>query len=461
MTESMLPRGAEGRSIIQTAALFASRESDPSTETRRILQSISAHRDQAIFTCLTPDRALAEAWDATVRQGEGRPVGLLDGVAIAWKDLFDVRGLVTTAGSRVLDEGAATADAEVLARLTSAGAVMVGRTNMTEFAFSGIGLNPHFGTPHNPWSPDEPRIPGGSSSGSAVAVAAGLVAAAIGTDTGGSVRVPAAFNGIVGYKTSGGRWPMAGTFPLSASLDTLGVFSRSVVDAIIVDAAARGLAAPDLRRGSLDGLRLLVPTNVVFDDAAPAVVQNFEAALSRIEQAGVRIERLAIAAFDEIRHLNATVGALVNLEAFALHEDRLSGPPASRMDQRVAKRLRLGASISPEAAVQIRATRARLIAEAGELLHGHCLVACPTVAHTAPPIAALEADEARFFDVNARTLRNTLLGNFLDWSGISIPNGFDEIGMPTGFLLSGAPRHDDHLLATALVLDDPIRGPAR
>ena len=447
-----------GRSLIQTAALYASGQSDPVRETDRVLQGIELCPDKAIFTRVTPERAKREAAASAKRQREGRPAGLLDGVAVAWKDLFDLSGLVTSAGSRVLDEGVAACDAEVVSRLAGAGAVTVGRVNMTEMAFSGIGLNPHFGTPVNPWSRDEPRIPGGSSSGSAVAVAAGLVPVGIGSDTGGSVRIPAAFNGIVGYKTSGGRWPMGGVFPLAPSLDTLGVFCRSVVDAVVVDAAARALAAPDLRRGTLDGLRLLVPTNLVFDGLDAAVQENFDAAIARLQRGGAAIERVSLPAFDEILALSTRHGALVNIEAYALHKHRLDDSVTGRMDRRVVKRLLIGASITPADEDAIRTARGRLVAQTRAAMEGHCLVAFPTVPHTAPAIAALDADDELFGAVNAKTLRNTLLGNFLDWCGVSIPNGFDAAGLPTGFLLSGAPGRDDHLLATALAAEGLIRG---
>ena len=458
-TETM--SGTPGRSLLQTAALFAGGAGDPVAETQRIIDAIGRHPDKAIFTGLLPERAAEEAVASARRHRAGRPLSLIDGVAIAWKDLFDVAGEVTRAGSLVLDDGPAGVDAAVLARLSAAGAITVGRTNMTEFAFSGIGLNPHYGTPVNPFSPaGDPRIPGGSSSGSAVAVAAGLVPVAIGTDTGGSVRIPAAFNGIVGFKTSGGRWPMAGTFPLSASLDTLGVFSRNVVDAIVVDAAARGLAAPDLRRAEPEGLRLIVPTNVVFDEVDAAVLSNFEAAIIRLEAAGVRIERRILPVFDAIRTLSLRHGALVNLEAYALHRERLASVEAQRMDQRVARRMRLGQTITPDDALVIRETRVRLISETAALLDGRCLVAFPTIAHVAPSISALEADEDLFLAANAKTLRNTLFGNFLDWCGVSMPNGTGAAGMPTGFLLSGAPGCDDHLLSAALAVETLVRGGA-
>jgi aspartyl-tRNA(Asn)/glutamyl-tRNA(Gln) amidotransferase subunit A len=451
------PVPTTGRSALQTAALFSAGQTDPLRETRRILDAVAACPDQSIFILTTPERAEAEAQAAKRRHDEGRPSSLLDGVAVAWKDLFDLAGTVTRAGSRVLDEGPAAADAEIVQRLAAAGMVSIGRVNMTEFAFSGIGLNPHFGTPVNPWSRDEPRVPGGSSSGSAVAVARGLVPIAIGSDTGGSVRVPAAFNGIVGFKTSGGRWPMRGVFPLSPTLDTLGVFAHSVTDAILVDAAACGRAAPDLRRGTLEGLRLIVPTNVVFDECESAVQANFEAAIGRLAAAGSVIERRPLPLFDDIRALLRRHGAIVNLQAYALHRGRLDGPEAGAMDHSVAARLRLGAQIGAEDEDIVRAARLRMIAQAAGELGGHRLMAFPTVAHTAPPIAALEADVDLFIATNTRTLRNTMFGNFLDWCGVSLPTGFDAQGLPTALLLSGAPGRDDHLLGLALAAEAIVR----
>jgi aspartyl-tRNA(Asn)/glutamyl-tRNA(Gln) amidotransferase subunit A len=380
-------------------------------------------------------------------------------VPIAWKDLFDLSGLPTTAGSRLLaDLPPATADAAIVTRLEAAGMVSIGRVNMTEFAFSGIGLNPHYGTPVNPHG--QRRVPGGSSSGSAVAVARGLVPISIGTDTSGSVRIPAAFNGIIGYKTSGRRWPMQGAYPLSHTLDTLGVLCLSVLDAVLVDAAARGLAAPDIRRGNVRDLRLIVPTNVVFDECEPAVVANFESALNRLEVAGAHIERRALSVLDEILALNAQHGPIVNAEAYALHRERVEGSAAAQMDRRVASRIRLAAATTLTAYIAIMEARGRLVAETAAMLEEGWFVACPTVAHVAPSIDALEVDDDLFARTNMRTLRNTQLGNFFDWCGISIPNGTDVQGMPTGFLLSGGPGRDDHLLAVAMSAEGLIRGEA-
>jgi aspartyl-tRNA(Asn)/glutamyl-tRNA(Gln) amidotransferase subunit A len=449
-----------GRSALQLAALIAGGLSSPRDIAVHTLSAIAAASDRAVFTATTPDRAGREAAASSLRHEEGRPLGLLDGVPIAWKDLFDLQGEVTRAGSRVLDDGPAAADAALVQRLAAAGAVTVGKVNMTEFAYSGLGLNPHYGTPVNPWSWDEPRVPGGSSSGSAVAVALGLVPLAIGTDTGGSVRIPAAFNGLVGYKSSGSRWPMAGGFPLSTTLDTAGILCRTVVDAVIVDAAARGLAAPDLRRRAIAGLRLVVPTNVVWDGIEPGVAANFEAALARLVAAGATVERRPVPALDEVFALGTRHGALAAVEAYRLHRERLASDAPERMDPRVVGRLRAGGRIGPESEAAIRAARAQLIAEAAQLFAGGALVAYPTVPHVAPPIAALEADDDLFAAANLKTLRNTLVGNFLDWCGVSIPTGLDGQGLPTALLLSGGPGEDEALLATALTAEPLIRGNA-
>ena len=446
------------RSLLQLAAAMAGGTATASDITDATLDGIASCPDKAVFTAVLPERARREAALATTRHREGTPLSLLDGVPVAWKDLFDLEGEITRAGSLVIDDGPAAADAALVSRLVAAGAVTVGKVNMTEFAYSGLGLNPHYGTPVNPWSRDEPRAPGGSSSGSGVAVARGLVPMAIGTDTGGSVRIPAAFNGIVGFKSSGTRWPMAGGFPLSRTLDTAGVLCRSVVDAVVVDAAARGLAVPDLRRGQLRGLRLVVPTNLVWDGIEPDVARNAGAALDRLEAAGAVLERRPIPALDEVLAISARHGALNALEAYQLHKERLAGPEAARLDRRVRARLQLGANVGPDAEAAIRSARPALIASLASLFDGNTLVAYPTLPHTAPPIAALEADDDLFVQVNLKTLRNTLVGNFLDWCGVSIPTGLDGAGLPTALLLSGGPGQDDALLAAALAAEPFVRG---
>ena len=448
----------QGRSAVQLATLINSGLVSAEDIAERTLGAIAACDDKAIFTRVTAGRALTEARAANRRVRAGRPASVLDGVPVAWKDLFALKGIATTAGAKILEnDPPAQADALVVARLKAAGMVCVGRVNMSEFAYSGLGLNPHYGTPRNACARNEHYAPGGSSSGSAVAVARGLVPVAIGSDTGGSVRIPAAFNGIIGFKASTGRYPMDGVYPLSNTLDTLGIFSRTVEDALHVDAAMCGQTFTALRRVSLKAVRILVPTNVVMDACDPAVVENFEASLARLALDGVVIERRALPVFDDILALSARHGTIVAAEAYALHKVRVEGDAAEGMDRRVVKRIRAASSFAMVDYIAAMQARARLIATTNALLAGGCLVAMPSVAHTAPLVAPLEADENLFATTNLKTLRNTMMGNYLGWCGISFPNGTDAAGRPTGFLLSGAPDTDQRLLSVALAAEPIIR----
>lgn len=446
-------------SVASLAVLLQNGALDPVDLAETVLARIAA-ADPAIFTEVLGTRAIEEAGAARARLKSGRSLGLLDGIPLAWKDLFDTKGAVTRAGSVVLDEGPADKDAAVVAALAAAGMVAVGRTNMSEFAFSGLGINPHYGTPANAASTDVPRIPGGSSSGSAVAVAAGLVPVAIGTDTGGSIRIPAALNGIVGYKATRGRYSMKGVFPLAASLDSLGPLCRTVQDAVWVDAAMRGVGVPEAGRGEIEGLTLVVPQTVMFDGAEPAVIAAFEAALERLAKAGARVERRAVPLFAEVFELFARHGALVTAEAFALHRERLAGPDAERMDPRVVVRTRMGEKIAMADYIALASARAGMIAAFSAMLAPGELLAHPTLPHVAPPIAPLLTDDALFVDTNFRTLRNTLVGNFLDGCGITIPCGTGDGGMPVGFLLSAPQGEDRRLLSAALAAEHIIRGEA-
>ena len=452
---------SEQRTLASLAVLVQSGEIDPVALAQETLDRIDNHADQAIFIGLTRERAEREAEAASKRMRAGRSLGLLDGLPVAWKDLFNIQGNVTTAGSVVLkDSPPAEADAAVVGALWGAGMVTVGRTNMNEFAFSGLGINPHYGTPRNPASADGHRIPGGSSSGSAAAVAAGLVPLAIGTDTGGSVRIPAAMTGIVGYKATRGRYAMKGVFPLSGSLDSLGPLCLTVQDAVWADAAMHSLTAPVIRRSEPADLSLVVPETIVFDNAEAEVVTAFEAAIRRLELAGVRVRRRPFPSFSAVFDLMSRHGALVNAEAYAIHRERLASPDAARMDHRVVARLRLGEAISVSDYIALLDARDRLIKETLETLQGGELIAHPTLPHVAPPIEPLLADDDLFFKINGRSLRNTLIGNFLDFCGISVPCGSGAAGMPVGFLLSAPHHQDDRLLSAALALEAVIRGEA-
>lgn len=414
--------------------------------------------DRAIFTELLHDRAMAEARASRRRLKAGTPASLLDGVPVAWKDLFDFKGRVTTAGSVVLKSNpAAAADSALVAAGKAAGLVSIGCLNMTEFAYSGIGLNPHYGTPRNPNDKAVHRSPGGSSSASGVVVAAGIVPIAIGTDTGGSIRIPASFNGVVGYKSSTGHYPMEGVFPLSKTLDTLGPLANTVEDCVLADAVFRGLKKPAIKARAAKGLEILVPTDIVFDGAEDAVLTNFEASIARLRKAGAKVKRVAMPAFQQIIDLIARRGHILGAEALAVHWDRVKGEDAKRMDARVVKRILLADKMTAVDLVVVMDERARLIAETNSLI-GDAIVAFPTTPHVAMPIAPLEADHDVFFRNNAKTLRNTMLGNFLDWCGVSIPNGTDAGGMPTGFLFSAPHGHDADVLSAGLGTEDLIRG---
>ncbi|WP_104662423.1 amidase [Ensifer adhaerens] len=451
----------EQKTLASLSVLVQSGNLDPVDLTRQTYAAIDAHGDYAIFVELTTERATRDAEAASKRLRAGRSLGLLDGLPVAWKDLFDVAGSVTTAGSTVLRSNApATSDAPVVAAVAAAGMVSVGRTNLSEFAFSGLGINPHYGTPRNPAATDVERIPGGSSSGSAAAVAAGLVPAAIGTDTGGSVRIPAAMTGIVGYKATRGRYAMKGVYPLAESLDSLGPLCHTVKDAVWIDAAMHGLTAPTVRRADLSGVALVIPETVVFDDAEPEVVEAFEDAIRRLEKAGVAISRRAFPAFSAVFGLMARHGALVTAEAYALHRERLAGPEANAMDPRVVARTRLGEKITMPDYIALLDARDQLIHETVESLRPNELIAHPTLPHVAPPIAPLLEDDELFFKINGKTLRNTSIGNFLDFCGISIPCGLGAAEMPVGFQLAAPHHQDDRLLSVALSAEAIIRGEA-
>lgn len=462
----MLERDEEGamtnqQTLASLAVRLQSGQLDPITLVEETLTEIGSHPDKSIFVALTRERATREAQAASERMRAGRSLGLLDGLPVAWKDLFDLAGSVTTAGSAVLENRSrAVTDAAVVAKLASAGMVSIGRTNLSEFAFSGLGINPHYGTPRNPRSTDAHRIPGGSSSGSAAAVAAGLVPLAIGTDTGGSVRIPAAMNGIVGYKATRGRYAMRGVFPLARSLDSLGPLCRTVQDAVWADAAMHGLTAPVIRRAELADLSIVIADTIVFDDAEPEIVTAFEGAIKRLEAAGVKIRRQAFPSFAEIFELTARHGALVTAEAYALHRERLAGAEAANMDPRVVARTRLGEKITVSDYIALLEARDRLIHEAGESISAGELIAHPTLPHVAPLLDPLLADDDLFFKTNARTLRNTSIGNFLDFCGVSIPCGTGGAGMPVGFQLSAPHHQDDRLLSAALAAEAIIRGDA-
>ena len=431
---------------------------DPVDLLAEVFDRIAAYDDPALFIRILRPRAEAEARASRERLRSGNPASLADGVPMAWKDLFDLRASVTTAGSAVLQDAApATADAALVNAASRAGMISVGTVNMTEFAFSGIGLNPHYGTPRNPRDPVVARSPGGSSSGSGAVVAAGIVPVSIGTDTGGSIRIPASFNGVVGYKSSVGHYPMDGVFPLSRSLDTLGPLAQTVADCVLTDAALRGLRAPVAKAATMAALDFVIPDTLLLDDLSPAVAANFEASVQRLTAAGARVRQIALPELHEVAALMGRYGPLISAEAMDVHRERLNSPDADRIDPRVVRRIRMADAMTAVDLIRLYRGRRDWIARINARL-GHALLICPTTPTVAMPTAPLEADVEVFFHHNARTLRNASIGNFLDWCGLQIPSGQDGDGMPTGFMLCAPHGHDRDVLSAGLAIETLVRG---
>lgn len=431
----------------------------PVALTELFLDRIDA-QTSPVFLTTTRDRALREAREADARLRNGTALSPLDGVPVAWKDLMDMKGERTTAASDVYrDAPPATADAAVVANAAACGMISLGKVNLSEFAYSGLGLNPHFGTPINPNDTETPRAPGGSSSGSGVAVAAGLAPLAIGTDTGGSVRIPAAFNGVVGYKSSEGRIPAQGVFALSRTLDTVGPLARSVEDCVLADMALRGAATSPVLRVPVADLEIFVPETVVLDDLAAEVAAHFEASIARLEKAGAKVRRGPLPAFAEAARLATEIGSITAAEAYVEHKSLIDGPEVGRIDRRVVARIEGGKRMSAANLIGLHRARAELMRVVSEELDG-ALLAMPTTPHTAPEIAPLEADDDLFHRVNLKTLRNTMIGNFLNLPGLAIPNGKDGNGLPTSFLLAATGGEDVRLLGAGLGAEPFIRGTA-
>ena len=383
----------------------------------------------------------------------GRAPSPFCGIPISIKDLFDVQGQVTRAGSRLLERSPpASADAVAIGRLRSAGFIFVGRTNMTEFAYSGLGLNPHYGTPLNPCDRAARRIPGGSSSGAAVSVTDGMAAAGIGTDTGGSCRIPAAFCGIVGFKPSASRIPRDGVLPLSDSLDSVGPLAQSVACCAILDRIMSGAAATDVRElpgRQLGSIRLGIPRHFVLNDLDAEVGAAFEQALRNLRARGLAAHEIDFKALDDLPRINAK-GGLAAAEAFAWHRRHLADKEAL-YDPRVSARILKGAEQSAADYIELRHARQAMIEEAQKIMAGLDGLIYPTTPMIAPRLAELQ-DDAEYARLNMLALRNPSVANFLDTCAISIPIQA-EGQPPVGLNILGHPGQDEALLAIATALE--------
>jgi aspartyl-tRNA(Asn)/glutamyl-tRNA(Gln) amidotransferase subunit A len=412
------------------------------------LLRITEHRQSGgvAYLHLDAERALAAAKASDAARAVGYVPSLMAGLPVSIKDLFDVKGQVTTAGSKALAGGPpAAADAPVVSRLRNAGAILLGRTNMNEFAFSALGLNPHYGTPANPIDPQ--RVPGGSTSGGAVSVAGEMAVMALGTDTGGSIRIPAAFCGVTGFKPTARRVDLTGAIPLSQSLDSCGPLARSVDCCIIADAI---LSNEDLavEAPPIAGLRFGVTDDLVGDGLDDEVQRAFERALALLARAGSLIQSFSFPELNELPGINR-VGGFAAAESWAWHRNLLE-TGADHYDPRVVTRIRRGSEQSAADYVDLLNARRRLMKRAQHCLSPFDAWLMPTVAIVPPLVQSLEQDEA-FFAANSKCLRNSSVINFLDGCALTIPCPVGA-GLPVGLSICGRHGDDARVLQVGLAV---------
>ena len=441
--------GFRGMSAAAVGRAIATGRACPVELAESCLDAIAAHPDGArIYSAITRLRACDEAMAARQRSRLGLRRGPLDGVPISWKDLFDSAGTPTEGGSRLLAGRVPGRDAEVLATATLGGLVCLGKTHMSELAFSGLGLNPMTATPPN--VNDPAAAPGGSSSGAAASVAFGLAAAAVGSDTGGSVRVPAAWNDLVGFKPTHRALPLTGMLPLAPRFDTVGPLARSVEDVALLHAALAGQRAPDLGGARLEGARLMILETVALDDLRNSPRLGFERALTRLEAQGARIERRAVPAVADAMALS---GVLYTGEAYGLWRETIEARP-EMMYERIRARFEAGAGFSaPDYIAGWEALRrARKAWRA--VTAGFDAVLAPTVPILPPPVRRLLNDPDFYVGENLMTLRNTRIGNLMGLCALTLPTGVPS----TGVMLMAPPGADQRLLRLGAAAEAALSG---
>ena len=441
---------------IPPLAALARSLAEGKTTSRRLVEAALARIADAsgeggrAFTKVHAHDALAAAAASDRMRKEGVVASPLAGLPVSIKDLFDVAGDVTTAGSKILrDRPPARADALAVARLRSAGAIVIGRSNMTEFAFSGIGINPHYGTPANPYDRASRRIPGGSSSGAAVSVCDGMAAFALGTDTGGSVRIPAALCGIAGFKPTTARVPREGAFPLSTTLDSVGPLAPTVACCATVFQVLAGAEPHALERFELSGLRLGVPTGHVVADLDVEVAEAFESALQRLSRRGAKVADIAVPEFAEAARASAG-GGISPPEAYAVHRAWLDRD--RDIDPRVLERILRGGSVTAPDYIDLLATRSALAKRFSRASYGVDALIMPTVPRIAPKIESLERDAEAFRVANGNMLRNTSLVNFLDGCAVSLPIHATGAA-PVGLMVVGFAGDDERVLSAGIAIE--------
>jgi aspartyl-tRNA(Asn)/glutamyl-tRNA(Gln) amidotransferase subunit A len=399
------------------------------------------------FTRVFSDTARARAKEFDTH----RTAGALAGLPISVKDLFDVAGEPTTAGSVVLAQvPPAKEDAVAVARLRAAGAIVMGHTNMTEFAFSGLGVNPHYGTPLNPYDRAGGRIPGGSSSGAAVSVTDGMAYAALGSDTGGSVRIPAALCGLTGFKPTARRIPLDGALPLSGTLDSVGSLAPTVACCARMDAVLTGIEPQPIQPLELTNLRFAVLQGYVLEGLFAHVAAAFSSALALLSRHGAHLEEITFSSLDEIPLANQK-GGFAAAEAYPWHRSLLE-TRASDYDPRIASRILRGKEMTPEDYLELGQARLRIIAEADRVLAPYDAILMPTVPCIAPRIADLEATDGAYFAANALILRNPSVINFLDGCALSVPCHAPGEA-PVGLMIAGLAMEDQSILSIGAAIE--------
>jgi aspartyl-tRNA(Asn)/glutamyl-tRNA(Gln) amidotransferase subunit A len=442
------------------ATLAADLDSGATSARKLVEQCLAKIADPAgegarAFIHVDTDAAIAAA-DAMdwLRKAHAAPSPYA-GIPVSIKDLFDIKGQVTRAGSRALEEDCCPAetDAPVVARLRRAGFIVIGRTNMTEFAYSGIGINPHYGTPKSVWNRSVGHVPGGSSSGAAVSIADGMAFGALGTDTGGSCRIPAAFNGIVGFKPTQRRVPLEGGVPLSFSLDSFGPLARSVGCCAVLDAVLADEPVQPLQPRPVKGMRLAVPTTVALDGLDDDVATTFERAIETLSRAGALIERIEVPEFLDVGVMNSK-GGFAASESFAWHR-YLIVSKGDVYDPRVHVRILRGEGMSAADYIDLLNARKSFIARTEARIAPYDALVLPTTSNTPPKIADL-ADDKAFATENLRALRNCSLINMLDGCAISLP-AHREGDVPIGLMLASSGGSDRRIFELAAGMENIIR----
>ena len=435
--------------IAELAPLIRRGELSPLELTEFYLERVERY-DPALnaYLAVTAERARAQARAAEAQIAAGTYLGPLHGIPLAFKDLVDVAGLPTTGGSTLLRDHIAAADATVARRLFAAGVVLLGKTQLVEFAFGGTGVNHHYGTPVNPWDAETHRLPGGSSSGSGVAVAAGLAPAALGSDTGGSVRIPASFCGLTGLKPTFGLLPNTGVLPLDPTLDSIGPLCRTAGDcALLFQAMADpALCMVDHLEGEVAGLQLCFPHEYFWDDVDVEVETAVRAAASVFADLGVYADEISLDVLDELAQWRSGPSTTA-VEAYLYHRRNLEAH-FDQFDPIVSARILDGREVLAADFLEQLRVRDELRRKARKALENVDFLVTPTTPFVAPALDEVDRDDV-YFSINGLCLRNTIAVNLLGLCAVSLPCGFTDDGLPIGLQLIGHPRDEARLLRLA------------